>query len=114
MAYGVYLSSSLFPLVKIVINWFLVFQFITDRASLIFVKAVILILKHATLLQLSTPWRSALTQSESDYQEANIDWNIQQYFMVHSSEHSIEEFVAFIMATDIGSFILASASLVSD
>ena len=113
MAYHIYLSSSAFPPDLIVINWFLVFWFFDFRVHLTFVKAVILILKHATLLQLSTPLGSALNQSELDYQEANIHLNIQHHLMASSPEHSINKLVAFIMATDIGSFILASAWIVS-
>ena len=80
---------------------------------LILVKVVILILKHATFLQLSTSLRSPLAQAESDYQQANIGFKIQQLLMASSPEHSIKEFVAFIVATDIGSFILASVPKVS-
>ena len=104
MAYDIYLYSSPLPPVLIVINWFLVFQFIAFRVYLTFVKAVILILKHATFLQLSASLGSVLTQSESDYQQANIDLNIQQHLMACSSNYSIKKIVAFIMATDIGSF----------
>jgi len=65
--------------------------------------AVILILKHATLLCLSnlSP-ESALTQAELAYQEANIDLRIQQYLRASSQEHSVQQFVDFIMATYIG------------
>jgi hypothetical protein len=78
------------------------------------VEAVILILKHATFLRLSnlSP-KSALTHAELDYQEANIDLKIQQYLAASSQEHSVELFAAFIMATDIGLFILSSVYMVS-
>ena len=76
-------------------------------------KVVILILKHATSLQLLTSLRSPLAQAESDYQQANIGLKIQQFLMASSPEHSINEFVAFLIATDIGSFILASVPIVS-
>ena len=112
MAYNIYLSSSPFSPVLIVSNWFLVFQFLVLRVYLTIAEAVILILRHATILQLSTSEESALTQSELDYQQADIDLNI-QHLMASSSEHSIKEFVTFIMATDIGSFILASVPIVS-
>ena len=109
-----YLSSSPFPPVFIVINLFWVFQFIILSVYLTFVQAVILILKHATFIQLSTSSTSvALTQSELDYQQANIGLNIQQHLMGSSSKHSIKELVMFIMATDMGSFILASVPKVS-
>ena len=80
---------------------------------LTFVKAVILILKHATLLQLPTSLQLPIIQSESDYQQANTDLKIQQYLVAFSSKHSIKNFVAFIMATDIGALALASVSIVS-
>ncbi|KAH9019605.1 hypothetical protein EDB83DRAFT_124610 [Lactarius deliciosus] len=75
------------------------------------ILAVILILKHATLLRLSdlSP-ESALTHAELDYRAANIDVNIQQYLMASSQEHSVELFAAFIMAIDI----LPSNSLATD
>jgi hypothetical protein len=81
---------------------------------LTFVEAVILILKHATFLRLSnlSSAKSALTLAELDYQEANVDSTIQN-FMASSHEHSVEQFTAFIMATDIGSFILSSVHILS-
>ena len=84
---------------------------------LFFMKAVILILKHATFLQaelqLSNLEDCALNYAESDYQQANIDLTIQQHLMASSPEYFIRELVGFIMATDIGSFILASVPIVS-
>jgi hypothetical protein len=81
---------------------------------LTFLKAVILILKHATFLRLSnlSP-ESALTHAELDYQKANIDLKIQQHLMASSQEHSVKQFASFIMATDLGWFILASVSIIS-
>jgi hypothetical protein len=76
------------------------------------VEAVILILKHATFLRLSNlSQESALTLAELDYREANIDSTIQQYLAVSSQEHTVELSAAFIMATDIGSFILSSVHI---
>ncbi|KAH9001720.1 hypothetical protein EDB92DRAFT_95010 [Lactarius akahatsu] len=77
------------------------------------ILAVILILKHATFIRLSnvSP-ESALTHAELHYRHANIDSNIQQYLTTSSQEHSIELFAAFIMATDIGSFIIASVCII--
>jgi len=63
--------------------------------------AVILILKHATLLRLSNLQESALTQAELDYQKANMDLVIQQHLMAYAPEHSVEQFASFIMGTDI-------------
>ncbi|KAH9005538.1 hypothetical protein EDB86DRAFT_1454797 [Lactarius hatsudake] len=74
----------------------------TDLRGHHLILAVILILKHATLLRLSnlSPI-SALTNAELDYRAADIDVNIQQYLMTSSQEHSVELFAAFIMAIDI-------------
>jgi hypothetical protein len=75
--------------------------------NLTFVEAVILILKHASFLWLSNGSESALTLAEADYQKANIDLKIQEYLQASSPEHSVEEFAfKFIMATDIGMFIV--------
>ncbi len=106
LAYDIYLSSSPSPVLAVII-WSLVFHFIIFRVYLTFVEAVILILKHATFLYLSnlSP-ESALTHMELDYQEANIDLRIQQHLSTSSQEHSVELSAGFIMATDIGSFIL--------
>jgi hypothetical protein len=77
---------------------------------LTFVKAVILILKHATCLHGQGSNRlSALALADLDYCKANIDLNIQQYlkaYSEHSVKHSVEEFAHFIMATEIGVLIL--------
>ena len=111
MTYIIYLSS-LWPLVLI---YSLVFHFIIFRAYLTVVAAVILILKHATLLRLSSVISSlsALTQVEQNYQEANIDLSIQQHLNASSSqEHSIELHVGFIMAAHLGLFI-ASIKIIS-
>ena len=69
-------------------------------------KAVTLILKHATLLRTSNLPEAALTNVDLDYKEQNIDKSIQQYLAVHASHLSEEQFVGFIMGTKIGWFIL--------
>jgi F0F1-type ATP synthase assembly protein I len=70
------------------------------------VKAVTLILKHATLLRTSHLPKAALTNVELDYQEANIDESIQQYLTACALDVSVEQFAGFIMGTEIGLFIL--------
>jgi len=79
------------------------------------VKAVILILKHATFLRLTSflSPELALTHAELECREANIDLIIQQHLQVSSQEHSFELCVGFIMATDIGLFILAFFKIIS-
>ena len=89
----------------------MVFQFIVFKVYLTFVEAVILILKHATLLQLSESYESALTHAELSYQMANVDLNVHQ--VLASSENSVKKFVEFIMTTDIGTFVLVFAIKVS-
>jgi F0F1-type ATP synthase assembly protein I len=70
------------------------------------VKAVTLILKHATLLR-SSNWReAALAKVDLDYQMENIDESIQQYLTACASDVSVEQFAGFIMGTEIGWFIL--------
>lgn len=111
--YDTYLSSSLSLILNVTI-WSLVFHFIIFRVYLTFVKAVILILRHTTFLQHShlSP-KSALTHVELAYQEANIDLKIEQNLTASPQEHSVELFAAFIKATNISEFILASVKMIS-
>ena len=75
-------------------------------------KAVVLILRHAAVLCLSSSaYESALTNVELAYREANIDLKIQQNLIASPQEHSVEQFAAFIMATDIGRLYNTSAPL---
>ena len=76
------------------------------RIYLTFVKAVTLILKHATLLRTLNEPEGALTKADLNYQKANIDQSIQQYLMACASELSVEQFTSFIMGTDIGLFFI--------
>jgi hypothetical protein len=70
------------------------------------VKAVTLILKHATLLRTSNLPEAALTNVDLDYQRAkDIDGSIQQYLTATASDVSVEQFVGFIMGTEISLFI---------
>ena len=83
------------------IIWLLVFHFIIFRLYLTIVEVVILILKHATTLQLWDRPEEALTLAKQDYQEAKIDWKIQEYLKTFTPEDSVEKFADFIMATNI-------------
>jgi len=65
------------------------------------VFAITLILKHATFLRISISPKSALTKAELNYQKANIDVIIKQHLKACASEQSVEQFVHFIMNTDI-------------
>jgi hypothetical protein len=69
------------------------------------VKAVTLILKHATLLRTSNLSEAALTIVDLDYQRQNIDNSIQQYLTSYALK-SVEQFAGFILGTEIGWFIL--------
>ena len=69
-------------------------------------KAVTLILKHATLLRASYLPKTALTTVELDYQRENIDESIQQFLTACASEVSVEQFAGFVMGTEISLFIL--------
>ena len=112
MTYDIYFSSLSSTSLATFI-WFLVFHVLTFRVYLIFVKAVVLILKHATLLRASNLPQSALTYAELGYQKANIDVAIQQHLMASASEHSAEQFAGFIMGIDIGLFILPFVTSIS-
>jgi hypothetical protein len=48
---------------------------------------------------------SALAKAEQKYQKANIDVTIQQHLTACAAKQSEEQFVSFIMSTDIGLFI---------
>jgi hypothetical protein len=56
---------------------------------------------------------SALTCVDLNYQKANIDLKIQQHLTASSQEHSVVLLAGFIMATNIGPFILASVKRIS-
>jgi hypothetical protein len=81
------------------------------------VEAIMLILKHATFLRFSdTSRHSVLTIAEQNYQQANMDLKIQQHLAEpseDSEEHSVEKLAEFILATDIGLFILTSFKIIS-
>jgi hypothetical protein len=49
--------------------------------------------------------KSALADAELNYQRANIDVTIQQHLTACAAEQSVEQFVGFIMSTNIGLFI---------
>ena len=68
-------------------------------------KAVTLILKHASFLWTSMSSKSALTNAELNYQKANIDVTIQEHLTACAGKQSVEQFVGFIMSTDISLFI---------
>jgi hypothetical protein len=104
LIYDIYLFSSLSTILAISIC-FLVFHTFLFRVYLTLVKAVTLILKHATLSRISMSPKSALTNAEQKYQKANIDVTIQQHLTACAAEQSEEQFVSFIMSTDIGLFI---------
>src|SRR5260370_18710454 len=96
MTYDIYLSS----LLSLVLICSLVFHSIIFRAYLTVVKAVILILKHATLMCLSNflSSSSALTWADQKYREENIDLIIQQHLDSYSHDHSIKLHPGFIIA----------------
>jgi hypothetical protein len=91
----------------------MVFHVFTFRVYLTFEKAVTLILKHATFLQLSNMPKSAVTYAELNYQKVNIDMIIQQHLITHGSVHSVKQFASFIMNTDIGLYILPFVTSIS-
>ena len=104
LTYDIYLSSSSSTNLAISICS-LVFHVFIFRVYLILVKAVTLILKHATFLWTSMSSKSALTKADQNYQKANIDVTIQEYLKACAGKQSEEQFVGFIMSTDISLFI---------
>ena len=75
---------------------------------LTFEEAVILILKHATALQVSNlSAKLALVQAGWDYKDSNIDFKIQEHLMTSSQELTVQTSVAFLMATNIGWLFLS-------
>ena len=107
MAYDIYFcSSSLKSQATSILSLVFHFFFLTFGVYFILDKAVILILKHATFLRFSRLPKLALIYAELDYQKANIDVAIQQHLREYASDHSVEQFVDFIMGTDIGLFSL--------
>jgi hypothetical protein len=91
-------------------HWYFTLSFLEFIVT--FVEAVILILKHATLLLSSINSKAALTQAELDYQASNIDPKIQEYLKVLSSE-DVGQFAGFIKANEIGVFILPFVTTIS-
>ena len=81
---------------------------------LTFLEAVIIILKHTTFLRLSKLSSvSALRKADLHYQQANIDLKIQEHLATTHGEQSVTQFVGFIMATNIGLFILSYVKQIS-
>ena len=76
-------------------------------------KAVIVILKHATILWLSNTPKKALILAEQDYQEAKMDLKIQEHLKAFTPEDSIEKLADFIMATNIGLFMHSPVTAIS-
>jgi hypothetical protein len=70
---------------------------------LTFEVAIILILKHAASLCLSgISARRAITQAESDFQSANLASKIEEQFPGSYEEYTVEQFVHFVVDTNIG------------
>ena len=86
-------------------HWYLIFSFL--ECILTFVQALLLIFKHAMFLRHSNTKESALNLAGLKYQKGDIDSKIQDYLKASSPEPSVEEIMSFIMATDIGMFIVA-------
>ena len=113
VANDLYLSSVSFLILAINI-WCLVLHFYCFLCVFNMVEAVIIIFKHANFLKLSySSAQSALTHAEMDFWVSKIDLKIQEYLVASSYKHSVKQFAHFIMATDIGLFILASIGIIS-
>ena len=83
--------------------------------SVTFQLAIILIFKHAAILTLSgISAELAVTQAESKYHQARIASKIQEHFTASYEEYSTEQFISFLMDTDIGLSSLASIKFIAD
>ena len=111
MANDLYLPSASFLVIAINI-WCLVLHSYCFLSVFNSVEAVIIIFKHATFLKLSNlSVESALTQAEMNFSASKIDLKIQEYLVATLHENSVQQFADFIMAADIGLFILASVEI---
>ena len=83
--------------------------------SVTFQLAIILIFKHAAILSLSgiSP-KLAVTQAESKYHQARIASKIQEHFTASYEEYSTEQFIGFLMDTNIGLSSLASFKFIAN
>ena len=111
LAYDTFASSSV--LVLLITMWSWVCYIIIFRVYLTFVKAVLIILKHATFLRVSMPPDKALAQAELDYQQANVDSDIQEHLTAFSTEISVERFASFILATNFGLYFGICLNIIS-
>lgn len=76
--------------------------------------ALILIFKHAAILCLSgSSTKLALTQAESNYWNANIALKIQEHFTASYQQYSTEQFISFLMDTNIGLLSLTSTTIIA-
>ena len=57
------------------------------------------------MLWTSMSSKSAVTNAEQKYRKANIDVTIQEHLTACAGKQSVEQFVGFIMSTDISLFI---------
>src|ERR1700761_9594343 len=94
-----YYSSS--PTSPAIFMWCSVCYIFIFRVYLTFLKAVTLILKHATLLQTSNSPEAALTIIDLENRGQNIEKSIQQSFPEYASDLSVKQFAAFFMHTEI-------------
>ena len=82
---------------------------------LTFQEAIILIFKHAAFLCLSgISAKLALTQAESNYHQANIASKIQEHFTASCEEYSSDQFIGFLMDTNIGLSSFTSLKILTD
>ena len=82
---------------------------------LTFQEAIILIFKHAALLCLSgISSKLALTQAESNYHQANIASKIQEHFTASYEDYSSEQFIGFLVDTNIGLSSFIPLKIITD
>ena len=82
---------------------------------LTFHVAIILIFKQAAILCLSGISAGlAVTQAESSYHQANVASKIQEHFTASYDAYSTEQFISFLMNTNIGLLSLVPIKIITD
>ena len=81
-------------------------------------KAVIFIAKHASSLYFpfgsaESKAKLALIHADMDFGASKIGLKIQEHLAAASHGYSVDQFAHFIMATDIGLFILTFVKIIS-
>ena len=81
---------------------------------LTFEVAIILIPKHAASLCLSgISVQTAISQAESNFQNADVAFKIEEHFTGSYEEYTVEQFVHFIVDTNFGLSCFTSTQIMA-